>query len=158
MLRHAKSDQYSEAGSDHERRLNPRGVQSAPRMAGALADRGWVPDRVISSDATRTRETWEGMADRIGGSPEVEFKRSFYLAGPREVATTLRTLPVDVGTVMVIGHNPGWEDVVGRLSGVRVSMTTCNAVLLELDAPDWDIAMERSDWRVAAVLRPKELP
>ena len=63
----------------------------------------------------------------------------------------------EIRTAMVIGHNPGWEDVVHELSGVRVRMTTCNAALLELEADTWAEAIARPDWQLDTVLRPKEL-
>ena len=157
VLRHAKSDQYSDAPTDHDRPLNDRGNRSAPLIGAKLAELGWVPQVVVSSDARRTRETWERMKDALGGAPRVELTRSLYLAGPSEVRAALRELGPEVGTAMVIGHNPGWEDVVYGLCGVRVRMTTCNAALLEVKEESWAEALERRDWHFDQVLRPKEL-
>lgn len=157
VLRHAKSDQYSDAPTDHDRPLNPRGIRSAPMIAAKLAELGWVPQVVVSSDSKRTRQTWDHMKAALGGSPDVRFTSSLYLAGPPEVRQALRELPDGVETAMVIGHNPGWEEVVFELCGVRVRMTTCNAALLEVKADGWDEAMVRQDWRFETVLRPKEL-
>ncbi|MEX1365979.1 MAG: histidine phosphatase family protein [Nannocystaceae bacterium] len=157
VLRHAKSDQYSDAPTDHDRPLNARGIRNAPLIGARLAELGWVPQVVVSSDALRTRQTWEHMHDALGGTPQVSFARALYLAGPTEVREALRGLPDEVGTAMVIGHNPGWEDVVFGLSGVRVRMTTANAALLEVQAAGWAEAVGRGDWRLDAVLRPKEL-
>lgn len=157
VLRHAKSDQYSDAPTDHDRPLNPRGIRSAPLIGARLAELGWVPQVVVSSDALRTRQTWDKIADALGGSPEVSFTRSLYLAGPPEVREALAELPDGVETAMVVGHNPGWEEVVFELCGVRVRMTTCNAALLEVEAGSWAEALRRHDWRFEAVLRPKEL-
>ena len=157
MLRHAKSDQYSDAPTDHDRPLNPRGIRSAPLIGAKLAELGWVPQVVVSSDSVRTRQTWDRMKDALGGEPEVRFTRDLYLAGPGAVGRALTELPGEIQTAMVIGHNPGWEDVVHELSGVRVRMTTCNAALLELEADTWAEASARPDWHLETVLRPKEL-
>jgi phosphohistidine phosphatase len=157
VLRHAKSDWNTNAGSDHERPLNGRGQRDAPRIGEHLQQRGWVPAAVISSDATRTRETWQRMKQALGGEPEVSFTRSLYLAGPPEVRAALAMLDDAVSTAMVIGHNPGWEDVVSALCEVRVRITTCNAALLVIQAPTWADAASRRDWGFEAMLRPKEL-
>lgn len=162
VLRHAKSDQYSDAPTDHGRPLNPRGIRSAPTIAAKLVELGWVPQVVVSSDATRTRETWEHMEGVLGQGTagdriEPRFTRALYLAGPPEVREALRELAEGVETAMVIGHNPGWEQVVFELCGVRVRMTTCNAALLEVNSPGWTEALGRRDWRFETVLRPKEL-
>ena len=157
VLRHAKSDQYSDAPTDHDRPLNPRGLKSAPLVAARLVELGWVPEAVVSSDAERTRQTWTCMRETFGGQPQLRFTRSLYLAGPPEVRQELSDLPGEVRTAMVVGHNPGWEDVVTELSGVRVRMTTCNAAMLEVEAESWAEAVKRPDWTLHSVLRPKEL-
>ncbi len=156
ILRHAKSDWNTDAGSDHERPLNDRGRRSAPLVGAHLETLGWVPEVVLSSDATRTRQTWEGMASAFG-DPRVEFTRALYLAGPAEVRAAIGPLSDDVTTAMVIGHNHGWEDVVYELTGVRVRMTTCNAALLTVPADSWSDASARSDWTFETVVRPKEI-
>jgi len=156
VLRHAKSDQYSDAPTDHARPLNPRGIRSAPEIGARLAELGWVPQVVVSSDAERTRQTWSKMKEALGGDPEVRFTRELYLAGPDEASVALRDLPDEIATVMVLGHNPGWEQLVYRLCGVRVSMTTCNAALLEVQASRWAEALASADWQLEAVLRPSQ--
>ena len=157
LLRHAKSDWHTGADSDHERPLNGRGRKDAPRVGERLAELGWEPRVVRSSDAARTRETWERMRPAFGDPPEVVFTRDLYLANPARIRAAIAELPNDVDTAMLIGHNPGWEDAVHELSGVRERMTTCNAALLSLQAESWADAAERGDWVIERVVRPKEL-
>lgn len=156
VLRHAKSDWDTEAKGDHARPLDERGRRDAPRVARRLHELGWVPQVVVSSDAARTRETWARMKESIGGTPTVTFTNALYLMGIDEIREALRELPDDVETAMVIGHNPGWEDAVHDLSGVRVRMTTCNAALLHTTG-NWADAVSRGDWELQVLLRPKEL-
>lgn len=158
VLRHAKSDWDSEAKGDHARPLDDRGRRSAPRIAERLRTMGWVPQVVISSDAARTRETWACMQPALG-APAVSFTRTLYLMGIDEIRAALREQAPEVDTVMVLGHNPGWEDAVHELSGVRVRMTTCNAALLQcpVQTQTWADAVARSDWTLEKLLRPKEL-
>ncbi len=157
MLRHAKSEQHADVPTDHDRPLNPRGLRDAPAIAARLSHMGWAPDAVLSSDATRTRQTWEQMRASLGGAPSVSWSRQLYLAGPSEVAAAVAAVDEAVVTAMVIGHNPGWEAVIHGLCGVQVRMTTCNAALLTTDATSWAEAMARDDWTLSAVVRPKEL-
>jgi phosphohistidine phosphatase len=158
VLRHAKSDWDTDAASDHARPLNKRGRRDAPRVGEHLASLGWVPERVVSSDSTRTRETWDLMRDAFDPPPDVTFTRRLYHAGIAPVRDVLAEVPGAVGTVMVIGHNPGWESVVQILSGLDVPMSTANAALLEVDAPSWvEGAALDAAWRLVDVVRPKEI-
>lgn len=156
VMRHAKSSWDSDAPNDHARPLNDRGQRDAPRMGAALAERGWVPDLVISSDSQRTRETFEGLAEGLGELPHVEFTHDFYHAGPREVMAACADLDDGLHTVMVLGHNPGWEEVVEALTGVHITMTTANCALLEGEG-SWPELMRRGAWTLREVLRPKDL-
>lgn len=156
LLRHAKSDWGSEARTDHERPLNERGESEAPTVAERLVERGWVPERALSSDATRTRQTWaliEPELARAARAPiPVEFRSELYLAGLEAIQLYLAKL--DVKTVLVLGHNPGWEMAIASLTGLSVSMKTANAALLESEGEDWR-AVLFSKMRLVDVVTPK---
>lgn len=157
VMRHAKSSWKSGSQSDHERPLNARGRSDAPRVGAYLAEAGWSPDLVLSSDSTRTRETWALASDAFAG-PDVEFTRDLYLAGPREVGALLLDVAPEVETLLLLGHNEGWEDVVTWLSGQDVRLTTANAALLSCQAATWAEAIQRApEWTLHEVVRPKEL-
>ena len=156
IMRHAKSSWTSGAPSDHRRPLNKRGRLAAPRVGARLRELGWVPDLVIASDSQRTRETWQRMQPEFPHTIEERFSSAFYHGGLREIANACSTLTDDISTLLVLGHNPGWEDAVGDLSGQWIRMTTANAALLQNNARNWAEAME-ADWELFGVLRPKEL-
>ena len=133
VMRHAKSDWDSEAKTDHERPLNPRGRREAPAVAKLLRSKGYIPDLVISSDSQRTRETWERIEDELG-RPRVIFEAAFYLAGADVLRAVLERFSCDLATVstlLVLGHNPGWEEVVRSLSGRGVDLRTAYTAVLE---------------------------
>lgn len=155
VMRHAKSSWTSDAPNDHARPLNKRGRRDAPRMGRELSDRGWVPELVLSSDSQRTRETWAGVATEMGDDIDVQFTKDLYHGGSREVRDLCGEL-VGPHTVLVLGHNPGWEDVVGYLTGESPTMTTANCALLEAGG-EWADLMKSSAWQLVDVLRPKEL-
>lgn len=153
LLRHAKSAWNTDASSDHDRPLNKRGQQDAPVMGQRLRDRGWIPDVVLSSTATRTRQTWAALGAVLAPEAPVTFLPSLYLSGPRAALPLLseQTAPA----VMLIGHNPGFESLASLLSGTDITLTTCNAVLLTSTAPSWEAAVSRP-WSLVDLLRPRE--
>ena len=158
LLRHAKSDWSSGAVSDHARPLNARGRRDAPRIAQRLVALDWQPEYVVSSDAQRTRETFELMKDYFPDEPRVLFTDLLYHAGMQELYEVLLELPADVEAVMAIGHNPGWQAVASWLTGQAVQMTTANAVLMEGSGVSWEASLQADEtWKLIDVLRPKEL-
>ncbi len=157
LLRHAKSDWGTDAQTDHERPLNKRGRRDAPAVAKKIVEKGWLPQWVISSDSTRTCETYERMRDCFEPQPTVLFLKSLYHSGPDELSFALADVPADVSPVMAIGHNPGWQEAVHWLTGEFVSMTTANAVLVSVDANTWPAAMGRAGfWTIEDIIRPKD--
>ncbi len=158
VMRHAKSSWNSDSPTDHKRPLNKRGRRDAPRIAERLHELGWVPDFVLSSDSTRTRQTWAGMQEEFGDEIEAEFINDFYHGGVRALLDALESMSPDVRTLLVLGHNPGWEDAVGWLSGEPTRMTTANAAMLSTDGGAWSEAVDGPNrWTLEQLLRPKEL-
>jgi phosphohistidine phosphatase len=156
IMWHAKSTWSSDVATDHERPLNKRGRRDAPRVGKRLAKLGWVPECVVSSDSRRTQETWERMQKHF---PEgcVTFTRALYAGGLTELRTEVARLSAAVRTVLILGHNPGCEEAVKALSGREVRITTANVVLLKGEGATWAEALRHGPWRVAGVVRPKEL-
>jgi phosphohistidine phosphatase len=160
IMRHAKSDWNTDAPDDHSRPLNDRGCRDAPRIAAELVKRDWQPQLVISSDARRTTETWELMSNVFETDTQIEFQSDLYHAGLREIATFVRMVPDTFSTIMVLGHNPGWQQSVEILSDQYAEMTTANAALLEIEDDEltWVGAIDRQgEWNLTDVIRPKEL-
>lgn len=156
IMRHAKSSWTSGAATDHQRPLNKRGRRAAPRVGARLRELGWIPDLVIASDSQRTRETWQRMQAEFPDPIAEQFSSAFYHGGLTAITDACTTLTEDISTLLLLGHNPGWEYAVAELSGQWIQMTTANAALLESDAEDWAEAMEEN-WILVEVLRPKEL-
>ena len=158
VMRHAKSSWGSSAQSDHARPLNKRGQRDAPVMGRRLVELDWSPNLVLSSDAARTRETYALMSPALDRVQRVEYLEAFYNNGAPALRATVGEVPDIFTTVLALGHNPCWEEVVHWLSGESIVMTTANCALLECDADDWGATVEHRDkWRLVDVLRPKEL-
>ena len=156
VMRHAKSSWDSPSDSDHQRPLNDRGRRDAPRVAKHLASIGWQPQHVLSSDAERTRETASLLLREWEDGVAAEFSENLYLAGAQELETELGAISEEVDTLLVLGHNPGWEHIVHRLTGESVVMKTSAAALLNGMCESWGEAFQTS-WNLTAIVYPREL-
>jgi phosphohistidine phosphatase len=105
LTRHAKSDWDDAALPDHDRPLKARGRRAAAELGEWLASRDYLPDEVLSSDAVRTRQTWEALAPALPAAPQPHWLPQLYQAGPAGMLAALRR--ATGRTVMMIGHNPG---------------------------------------------------
>jgi phosphohistidine phosphatase len=148
LLRHAKSD-WPENVPDQERPLAKRGRRDAPVMGRWLCDHGYLPDTVVCSAARRTRQTWELVAPELGGSPSVRFEPRAYAASALALLYLIQELPGASRDALLIGHNPGIEELAGalaspdsRTSGLK--FPTAAVAVLEFTG-DWaDLASGRA--------------
>jgi phosphohistidine phosphatase len=137
LMRHAKSAWGPQHRSDFERPLNARGQRDAPIMAAFLARRGLLPGRIVSSPAARARLTAEFVAHEASFEGGLEFDERIYLASPNMLLAVIRDLPDGVDRIMLVGHNPGMEDVIQTLCGGNVRMPTAAIASLRLYADIW---------------------
>ncbi|MFA5537874.1 MAG: histidine phosphatase family protein [Gemmobacter sp.] len=114
LIRHAKSSWDDPMTPDHERPLNARGQRAAGLVGDWLVSRGLVPDEVLCSDATRTRETWEGIAARMETPPAPRLTPALYHAGPDVMLAVLKG--AQARDVAMIGHNPGIAEFARRIA------------------------------------------
>ncbi len=116
LLRHAKAI-TGEGMPDRERSLSARGREAAERMGRCLAERGARPDLVLCSPSVRTRETLELAAKALGTSLSVEFEEELYLASADDLLERIELVPDDAASVLLVGHNPGIEELGLELAG-----------------------------------------
>jgi phosphohistidine phosphatase len=110
LLRHAKSDRGDPSVPDHDRPLAPRGRDAAPRIAGWLEAQRLAPEHVRCSTARRTRETLDLIRPAIPGA-DVELDEEIYLAPADTLLERVRALPDYAGTALLVGHNPGLQQL-----------------------------------------------
>jgi phosphohistidine phosphatase len=135
LLRHGKSD-WSGDSPDLERPLAGRGRRQAPEAGRWLATNIHSIDVALVSSAARTRSTWELVAAELAAPPRARVDDRLYAATLEELLTVVRQLPDDLGTVVIVGHNPGMEDLVSCLTGEEVPMTTSSIAVVDL-AGSW---------------------
>jgi phosphohistidine phosphatase len=162
LLRHAKSSWDDPGLADHDRPLAPRGERAAKVIARYLREERIAPDLVLCSSSRRTRETLDRIAPALGDEVRVEIERELYAASADRLLERLRAVDDDVESVMLIGHNPGIEQLALSLAGdgekladVRRKYPTAALATLEFDGR-WS-ALEPGTARLADFVKPKQL-
>jgi phosphohistidine phosphatase len=110
LLRHGKAEPDSASGEDFDRRLSSRGARESAEMGAHLADMGFRPDLALISPAARTRETWEAMQASF---PDAQVRPcdELYHAEADVIRRTAEQADGEARTVMVVGHNPGLQEL-----------------------------------------------
>ena len=107
LLRHAKSERAT--SEDLKRGLETRGEKDSARMGRYLREDAYLPDLVLCSASTRTRETLKLVLSELGKAPPVQYLAELYLAEPDVILSLVHHAPEKCSTLMVVGHNPGLE-------------------------------------------------
>ncbi len=160
LTRHAKSSWAEPGLGDHERPLNGRGRKAARAIGGWLAARGYLPGQALVSTATRTRETWQRIADTLPAPPAAEFLPSLYLAEPGEMFAALQG--ASAPAVMLVAHNPGSAWLARALASAPpdhpdfLRYPTGATTVLDFDLPDWQ-ALQPGAGSVVDFIVPREL-
>lgn len=159
ILRHAKSSWKFPDLADHDRPLNKRGKRDAPKIGNLLKEKDLVPDIIISSTAVRAEKTAKMVAKASKYKGKVTLTDSLYAAGPDAYIDVLRNLQNKYNTVLIIGHNPGLEELVKILSGEEHHvMSTCALAHIRLDIQSWsDIVQMTGKGRLVRLWNPYEL-
>ncbi|MDN3027697.1 histidine phosphatase family protein [Streptomyces sp. S.PB5] len=116
VLRHAKSA-WPEGVPDHRRPLAPRGRRDAPAAGLALAEADLLPGLALCSTAVRARQTWDLASAEWGTPPPVRYDGRLYGADVPELLDVVHEVSAEVETLLLVGHNPGLEDLVLELAG-----------------------------------------
>ena len=111
LLRHAKSGWDDPVARDFDRPLNPKGHKAARTMGRHLRQADYAFDHVVASPAVRVVETLAQIEDGYGRSLDAEWDRRIYLASAATLLDIVHELPDMAGHVLLVGHNPGLEDL-----------------------------------------------
>lgn len=142
LLRHGSAESSS-LGGDADRALTAEGATQAQRIGAQLAA-AEAPQLILCSAARRARETAALVIEAAGGAlaaAELCVEAPLYLASARALLSRLSTLDPGTPAVMVVGHNPGLSELVGRLARTgperlrrRAAMGLSTAELVQLDS------------------------
>lgn len=139
VMRHAKSAWPGDV-VDRERPLARRGRRQAPEAGGWIAAHLPLLDLAVVSTAGRAVETWQLIAGQLGdGEPPVRLEERIYQGWDHGLLAVVRELPDDARAVVLVGHNPGVEELVERLTAAPVQMTTSAIAVVRWEG-HWDDA------------------
>ena len=102
-----------------------------------MRERSLIPELIITSDAVRALTTARAVAEAAGYEGAIVTEPSLYLGKPDQVLATLNGLTETVRAVLIVGHNPGLEDLVAQLTGEAVDLPTAALVHLAVPVDDW---------------------
>ena len=157
LLRHAKSSHKDGRLSDHDRPLTKRGRRDACRMGSLLVDDDMLPDLIVSSTACRARETTERVVATSGFRGPVRYAEDLYLAGPKQHIKVIAAQPVGRMAVLVVGHNPGLEELLLALTGCDEELPTGSLSRISLPITRWRDLKLTTKGKLVQIWRPKEL-
>ena len=156
LLRHAKSSWKDASLRDFDRPLKRRGRDAAKQIGKRLASEKPEPEIVVCSPAVRARETADIVLKHAKLKVDVNFDDRIYEASLRDLLQVVGDVADDKQVAMMIGHNPGLEELVAYLTGEHRRMATCAVAKISLDAASWkDVRADQGtlEWFVT----PKEL-
>jgi len=156
LMRHAKSDWGAQYDSDFQRPLNARGLRDAPVMAAFLAQHNLLPEMVVTSPAQRARATADYVVREDMFLGELIEDNRIYLASATMLLDVIHDLPEASERIMLVGHNPGMEDLIAALGGGAVRMPTAAIASLRLYADTW-ADVQPGDAHLQWLVKPKIL-
>lgn len=115
LLRHAKSDWAKPGLDDHDRPLNARGREAAPRMGAYMARHGLLPDLIVASTARRVVETLDHLLPAFDRPPKIISEPRVYDAGEDTLLGILKETPRAAHNLLLVGHNPGMAELASLL-------------------------------------------
>lgn len=166
LFRHAKSDWTDARARDFDRPLNARGIRGATAMGRHVREGRWRFDRIIASPAVRVAETIEVASKAWGRTFPVEWDRRIYLASSATLIDLLREVQDDPQSLLMVGHNPGLEDLIFDLvpddgtsplrAIVERKFPTATFAVLELAIDCWN-ELDEGCGKLVELTRPRDL-
>ena len=163
-MRHAKAERDSGTGRDFDRPLAKRGWHDAEAVGRELRSRGLKPDLVLASPARRAAETVAAVAQGYG-KLKPTYELAIYNAPADRLIEIVRSADDNAQGLLIIGHNPGFQDLIVRLAGdepgkhidqIVDGFPTAAVAALELPARQWGDVSERSG-RIVELILPRDL-
>lgn len=161
IMRHAKSDWSGPQISDFDRPINKRGTRNAIRIGGWMNENNHIPQKIISSPALRAKETIELVTEQISkfNLEDLTYEDELYLAGFTQLIEFINTFKDKVQSLMLVGHNPGIENLVNYLcdrSGDKETIvTTANLFIFKFSSDSFNTAVDTIE--LVEAIKPREL-
>ena len=163
LLRHAKSDWSLSSSQDYDRPLSGRGIVDAAAIGQWLKDHDYLADYVVSSPALRAWQTAEAVSYSLGISAQnVHYEKAIYMADSDSLLKILGSISADHKRVLLVGHNPGLDELLVYLAADKLKLTrndklltTASVAILSIP-DDWN-NLPKHAASLVEMKRPKEL-
>jgi phosphohistidine phosphatase len=166
LLRHAKSGWDDMSLRDFDRPLNAKGQRAAQVVGRNLKAMALTFDRVVASPAVRVVETLDHIGRGYGTTIAPEWDRRLYLASVASLIDVIHEQDAAVERLLVVGHNPGLEDLVLALvpagtdnpgrEDVEEKFPTASVAVMTFDVSRWaDVAFGAAT--LTHFVRPRDL-
>ncbi len=158
IVRHAKAEDRAAFMSDHDRNLLPEGIMASARMGRYLHEKGIQAGVLISSTAPRASNTAKVIAEQLAVDPQtIVLDEKLYEGGPKAYLAAVNSLPTEVESVMIFGHNPDVSYFAEYLTHQDVgSMSKGSVAAITFDNLNWNEVSGRTGF-LAFYVSPKEL-
>jgi len=157
LLRHAKSSWKDESISDFDRPLNERGKKAAQTIGRYIRKQKIMPDLVLSSPAVRARETTGIITTTAKLTAEIRYDQRIYEADPPRLVQVLSQLEDTFSSVLLVGHNPGIEDLLSLLTGSSQHMPTAALAKIRLEGVgDWS-EISQAKAMLELMIKPRDI-
>ena len=149
LLRHAKAENPTAGSSDINRALNERGQKEAQAIGTFIRKQNLTFELVLCSPAVRARETAELVLAAAEVTANVRYDQRIYEASPRQLLEIISEVEEDKSAVLLVGHNPGMEDLLSALTATGESMATGTLAKIDFNFDEWSRLTEgrgRLEW------------
>ncbi len=156
IMRHAKSSWDDSASADFDRPLNERGLEAAPLIGETIRQHQFQIDSIVSSPAKRAEQTALLVKTAARINCEIQFDRGIYEASPQRLRQIVANIDNEHKSILLVGHNPGFEGFLKFLTGETHTMPTAALAVIDLRIDEWNkTAADTGKLRI--LLRPKQL-
>ena len=165
LLRHAKAERLQPGGNDCDRVLAERGCADALKIGAYMVRHAFMPDLAVVSSSVRTRQTWDQLAAAFQDIPPAKFEDRLYEASPQAMIEVIRETAPRVGTLLLIGHNPGLQELAAILIGagdvdarqrLKEDFPTSALAVVNFALEDWS-QLHRGAGRLEHFVTPRSL-
>jgi len=165
LFRHAKTERSEPGMEDRSRKLVERGRKDAASIGAYMATHALIPDRVMTSPAARTQETWKLAAAAFKPTPAGSAVERLYGATPHEIFDLIKQAPANAHTLLIVGHNPGLHELAQMLvaSGdietreqMREKLPTSGLLIIDFAFDEW-AKLHPQSGRLERFITPKSL-
>lgn len=155
LIRHAKSS-WEHNLPDHKRPLNDRGESDSIMVSHYFSDKNLNPDKVLISDATRTRLTADKFIYALNIHKDIiEYNHDLYDFSGQGLIKVIKSVDSNANRLMVFGHNHAITAFVNSYGNKYIdNVPTCGVVIIEFNIDDW---RDLKPGKTIAKLFPKDL-